>query len=215
MNDPGIFAEPLNRTRQMQRILRCYDAAKRENRCSAVGSFWIRGGRRARKFIQYWESKIERPGAMRPGVFYLGDKMPDAPHYRTEEEIEDVVSRFEDCSYTPEEFVHARHLTVAAWCFATMQSEAAREKMRAGLRRFIAHHGKNGYHVTITEFWLEKVGQLVAELREGKEGLVPLVNSVVERCSDKNLIYEFYSRERIASPEAKLAWIAPDTKLRI
>ena len=149
---------------------------------------------------------------MRPGVFYFGGKVPNAPHYRTEEEIEDVVCRFETCSYTPEEFVHARHLTVAAWCFATMESEAAREKMRAGLRRFIAHHGKNGYHVTITEFWLERVGNLVAGLREREEGLVPLVNSVVERCSDKNLIYEFYTRERIASAEAKAARIEPDLK---
>jgi hypothetical protein len=149
---------------------------------------------------------------MRPGVFYFGGKMPDAPHYRTEEEIEDVVRRFETCSYTPEEFVHARHLTVAAWCFATLESDAAREKMRTGLRRFIAHHGKNGYHVTITEFWLERVGKLVAGLREREEGLVPLVNSVVERFRDKNLIYEFYSRERIASTEAKAARIEPDIK---
>jgi hypothetical protein len=140
--------------------------------------------------------------------------MPDAPHYRTEEEIEDVVRLFETCSYTPEEFVHARHLTVAAWCFATMESEAAREKMRAGLRRFIVHHGKNGYHVTITEFWLERVGNLVTGLREMEEGLVPLVNSVVERCRDKNLIYEFYTRERVASAEAKTARIEPDLKSR-
>jgi hypothetical protein len=149
---------------------------------------------------------------MRPGVFYFGGKMPVAPRYRTDEEIEDVVRRFETCSYAPEEFVHVRHLTVAAWCFATMESEAAREKMRAGLRRFIAHHGKNGYHVTITEFWLERVGKFVAELREREEGLVPLVNSIVERCSDKNLIYEFYTRERIASAEAKAARIEPDIK---
>ena len=132
--------------------------------------------------------------------------MPDAPHYRTEAEIEDVVRRFENCSYTPEEFVHARHLTVAAWYFATMESKAAQEKMRAGLRQFIAHHGKNGYHVTITEFWLERVEKLVAERRDAEKGLVPLVNSVVERCSDKNLIYEFYSRgtNRICRSESSV-----------
>ena len=84
--------------------------------------------------------------------------------------------------------------------------------MRAGLRRFIAHHGKNGYHVTITEFWLEIVGKLVAERLDAETGLVRLVNSVVERCSDKNLVYEFYSRERIASPKAKARWIEPDIK---
>jgi hypothetical protein len=149
---------------------------------------------------------------MRPGVFYFGGKMHDALHYRTEEEIEDVVRRFETCTYTPEEFVHARHLTVAAWCYATMEPEAARQKMRAGLRRFIAHHGRNGYHVTVTEFWLDRVGKVVAGLRETGEGLVPLVNSVVESCSDKNLIYEFYSRERIASAEAKATRIEPDIK---
>ncbi|MGA8307434.1 MAG: hypothetical protein WB723_17310, partial [Candidatus Acidiferrales bacterium] len=139
-------------------------------------------------------------------------KMRDAPHYRTAAEIEDVVRRFENCSYTSEEFVHARHLTVAAWYLATMEFKAALEKMRAGLRRFIAHHGKNGYHLTITEFWLERVEKLVVERRDAEKGLVPLVNSVVECCSDKNLIYEFYSRERIASAEAKAAWIKPDIK---
>jgi hypothetical protein len=66
--------------------------------------------------------------------------------------------------------------------------------------------------VTITEFWLGRVEKLVAELREREEDLVPLVNSVVERNSDKNLVYEFYSRERIASPEAKARWIEPDIK---
>jgi hypothetical protein len=151
---------------------------------------------------------------MRPGVFYLEATMPEALHYRTEEEIVDVIHRFETCSYTPEEFVHARHLTVAAWYFATMDSETAREKMRAGLRQFIAHHGKNGYHVTITEFWLNTVRNLVAGLRDGQETLVPLVNSVIASCSDKNLIYEFYSRERIASPAAKAARIEPDIKSR-
>ena len=140
--------------------------------------------------------------------------MPDAPRYRTEEEIKEVVRRFETCAYTPEEFVHARHLTVAASYFITMEPDAAREKMRAGLRRFIAHHGKNAYHVTITEFWLEKVGSLVAELHDEEARLVPLVNSVVERCGDKNLIYEFFTRERIVSAEAKTAWIEPDIKSR-
>src|ERR1700721_3893624 len=89
----------------MLRILRCYDAAKRENRCSRLrqllDSRWT-AGREPHTIVK---EQMERPGAMRPGVFYLGGKMSDAPHYRTEEEIEDVVRRFETCSYTPAEFV--------------------------------------------------------------------------------------------------------------
>jgi hypothetical protein len=201
MNDPGIFADRLN---------------DGPGRCSAFYAVTMPASEKIDAPLSAaFGFAVDGANARVPcarAFFYLGGKMSDAPHYRTEEEIEDVVHSFERCSYTPEEFVHARHLTVAAWFFATMEPPAARQEMRAGLRRFIAHHGKNGYHVTITEFWLEIVGKLGAELREKKEGLVPLVNSVVERCSDKNLVYEFYSRERIASPKAKARWIEPDIK---
>ncbi|MGH9747754.1 MAG: hypothetical protein ACRD59_16795 [Candidatus Acidiferrales bacterium] len=138
--------------------------------------------------------------------------MADTPVYQTVAEIEDVVLRFECCTYTPEEFVHARHLTVAVAYFARWEPEVARERMRAGLRKFIAHHGKNGYHVTITEFWLEIVEGLVAGREFPSADLVSLVNAVIVRCNDKNLIYDFYSRERIASPEARTDRLHPDLK---
>src|SRR5579862_7753276 len=115
-------------------LLRCRQARKSMlRRWQLLASRWT-ARQEARTILG---EQIERPGAMRPGVFYWGGKMSDALHYRTEEEIEDVVHRFEACSYTPEEFIHARHLTVAAWFFATMEPAAARQKMRARLRRFI------------------------------------------------------------------------------
>jgi hypothetical protein len=136
--------------------------------------------------------------------------MADAPIYRTEAEIEDVVRRFENCSYAPEEFMHARHLTVAAVYCARFEEVVARERMRAGLRKFIAHHGKNGYHVTITEFWLWIVGKTVRAARSNDADLVTLVNQAVGRYNDKNMIYGYYSRELLDSPEAKAALLEPD-----
>ncbi len=138
--------------------------------------------------------------------------MVDAPLYRTEADIEEVVRRFEECSYAPEEFVHARHLTVAASYFARCEPETARDRMRSGLLKFIKHHGKNGYHVTITEFWLRLVENLVTESKSRDEELVALVNKVTAHCRDKNLIYEHYSRERLASPEAKSSRLEPDLR---
>ena len=147
---------------------------------------------------------------------FLGGKMTGASVYRTEAEIEEVVKRLEQCTYSPEEFVHSKHLTVAAWYFCRLESETAREKMRAGLRRFIAHHGKHGYHVTITEFWLQLVERSVRQGQDnrGKNHRDPLsiVNEVVDRFRDKDLTHEYFSRARLNSAEAKAAWIEPDIK---
>jgi hypothetical protein len=138
--------------------------------------------------------------------------MSDAPAYRTDAEIEDVVKRFEECAYSPEEFVHAKHLTVAAWYFCRLEPEAAREKMRQGLRRFIAYHGKNGFHVTITEFWLQIVERSVRQCKDDHRELISIVNKIVEQFRDKNLIYQYFSRDRLNSVEAKAAWLKPDIK---
>ena len=136
--------------------------------------------------------------------------MTDAPAYRTDAEIEDVVKRFEECAYSPEDFVHAKHLTVAACYFVRLEPQAAREKMRSGLRKFIAHHGKNGFHVTITEFWLQLVERSVLQRKDHHRELTSIVNEIVKRLRDKNLIYEYFGRDRINSANAKAAWIEPD-----
>ncbi|MGA8142682.1 MAG: hypothetical protein WB987_02205 [Candidatus Acidiferrales bacterium] len=138
--------------------------------------------------------------------------MTNAYFYRTAAEIEEVVRRFEECSYTPEEFVHARHLTVAAWYFAMFDAKAARERMRSGLRKFIAYHGKSGYHETITEFWLRLVENTVRESKSGELGLVARVNDVIARGRDKDLIYEHYRRESLATPKAKVTCLEPDLR---
>jgi hypothetical protein len=137
--------------------------------------------------------------------------MPGFTPYSTAAEIEEVVRRFEACEYTPEEFVHARHLTVSAYYFSQSDRETAEKRMRAGLRKFIGHHGKDGYHETITGFWLHMAGRDCNEAIRG-EKLVPFVNDVVARLGDKNLIYEYFSKLRLYSAEAKAAWTEPDLK---
>ena len=131
--------------------------------------------------------------------------------YGSEAEIEEVVRRFESCEFKPEEFVHARHLTVAAWYFLQFDERNAGERMRAGLVKFIRHHGRSGYHVTITEFWLRLVARAVRETRSEREA-IRVINGVVEELNNKKLIYEYFSRERVDSAEAKARWVEPDLK---
>jgi hypothetical protein len=131
--------------------------------------------------------------------------------YKTAAEIEEVVRRFESCEYMPEEFVHAKHLTVAAYYFFQWEKEVAETRMRSGLRKFIRHHRKNAYHETITRFWLQMAGfHCRAEVR--REGLVTAVNNVVEQLGNKDLIYDYFSRACLDSPEAKAAWMEPNLK---
>jgi len=77
------------------------------------------------------------------------------------------------------------------------------------LQRFAAHHGVYGlYHETLTRFWLRQVEQRMDRglcLRDS-------VRSIQEQLNDKNLAFEYYSRERIESQEAKAEWIEPDLK---
>lgn len=138
--------------------------------------------------------------------------MTEFAPYRTEAEIEEVVRRFEACEYKPEEFFHARHVTVTSWYFLKFGEETARERMCSGLMTFIRHHGRQGYHETITQFWLRMVENEVREASGVGCESVALVNLAVARLGDKNLIYEYYSRERLQSAEAKTTYLEPDLK---
>jgi len=111
----------------------------------------------------------------------------------------DEVRRFESCEYALEEFSHGEHLKVA-WTYLELYGyEAALVRMRAGLRRFSAHHNKQGYNETITVFWLRR---LRAHHREDPDKFFPNTG--------KEALFRHYTRERVMSDQAKKDWIEPD-----
>ena len=97
--------------------------------------------------------------------------------YQSEAEIQNVVRDFETCETGADDFGHPEHLVVAVWYLHAMDREAALDRMRAGLRRFLEHYeGNTGkYSEEITVFWIDKI---LAKLNE----LGPDV-SVVEKCN--------------------------------
>lgn len=130
--------------------------------------------------------------------------------YRDENEICEVVRQFETCEYKPEEFVHARHLTVACWYLNEASRADALIRMRAGLMQFISHHGKQGYNETITRFWMELLADFLDQL--GGDDLVLKINQAIERYGAKEILFTYYTRERALSEAAKRDWIAPDLR---
>jgi len=112
-------------------------------------------------------------------------------HYQTAEEIEAVVSGFENCTTSKEEFTHLSHLTVATYYICNSTAEESFEKMRSGLLRFLKHHGVNTgkYSDRVTRAWLEQVHQ-VCELTNQESSLVVIVNKVIADLSTARISIE-------------------------
>lgn len=131
--------------------------------------------------------------------------------FEDDEEIVELVRRFESCEINPADFRHYQHLTVALWYVRQFPYETASEKMRTGIQKLAATYGKTGYHETITLFWLVMVRDFAAAA--GSEGVIcDLANRMVTSYENKDLIKEYYSEERLDSPEAKEGWVEPDLK---
>jgi hypothetical protein len=131
------------------------------------------------------------------------------PKKMTDAEILTLVDRLERCLLPKEAFHHCDHLTVAVVYLYAADLEIAIDRMRATLKRFATHHHVIGlYHETLTHFWLQ---QVATRLDRGL-CLQESVRQMHEQLNDKNLPFEYYSRERINSQEAKERWLLPDLR---
>ena len=121
-------------------------------------------------------------------------------------EILSLVDRLERCLLSAAEFHHRDHLTVAVVYLYAAELDAAYERMRSTLLRFVAHHGGSRYHETITRFWMVQVSRYLDRALCLNES----VRRVTEALADKDLVYSYYSRELLKSTEAKQRWVEPD-----
>jgi len=106
--------------------------------------------------------------------------------YHSEDEIENVVRGFETCTTDKTAFKHREHLTVAVWYMQTLGREAALDRMRAGLLRFLDHHGVDPkkYSEPVTIFWIDRVAQQLDELGP-QVSLLEKCNRVIESAADE------------------------------
>ena len=137
----------------------------------------------------------------------------DEAAYRSDEEVEEVVRRFEGCQLSPDEFNHRPHLTVALAYLVRFPEEEALARMRRSILRFIEHHEipPDVYHETLTVFWVRRVRSFVARAGAGR-ALVELANALAVECGDSRLVYEYFSKELIDSAAARGGWVEPDLK---
>lgn len=132
----------------------------------------------------------------------------------TAEDLEGLVRRFQACELPRSEWTHAAHLSVGLWHVSRYEPEAALARLRTGIRRLndsngVANSTTSGYHETVTRAY----AQLLAAFADRHADV-----SVAERVAlllagelaDRALLLKFYSRARLESVEARLAWVEPD-----
>src|SRR5262249_40066558 len=135
--------------------------------------------------------------------------MNDTALHLSSGDILEVVRKFESCEFRPQEFHHRDHLTVIAHYLERMPVRQALAHMREELKKFTAYHKANGYNETITRLWIAKVAQIMVS-EGGELPFAEMIERIHAALGSKELLFQYYSRERVMSEEAKEKWIEAD-----
>jgi hypothetical protein len=136
--------------------------------------------------------------------------------FRDFEEILNLVKDFEKGILPRPQWTHRAHLTVACWYLMCSADKEAIPRIREGIKQYNASQGivttkESGYHETMTLFWSKMVRSYLAKATLDCS-IVHLVNHLVACYSDSKIPFEYYSRDRLLSLEARTYWVEPDLK---
>ena len=131
-------------------------------------------------------------------------------------EVERLVREFEACTLPGERWTHEAHLTVALWYLSRHADAEATRLIRDGIRRYNLARGvrqtrTGGYHETITLFYVRAIRRYI-ESAGASRTFDELLDRLMEACGAKSFPFEYYSRERLLSWEARTGWLEPDLK---
>ena len=140
----------------------------------------------------------------------------EARTYCDAKEIRSFIRAFEECTLPRSEWTHTAHLTVAMWYLMERSEIEATTRIRNGILQYNGSQGikttaNSGYHETITLFWTRLVARYLSEA-DADKSIVELANGVIRAFGNKDIPFEYYSRDRLLSLEARMRWVEPDLK---
>ena len=112
------------------------------------------------------------------------------------------------------EWTHEAHLATCAWLILERPDIRPERDLPTLIRRYNESVGgvndaTQGYHETITQGSILGVRRVLA--RSEGMSLVEQVNALLEAPEGRrDWLLGFYSRDRLFSPAARLAWVEPD-----
>lgn len=133
--------------------------------------------------------------------------------YSSDEEISEIVRRFENCEFGRDEWRHADHLVVGLY-YVLQDENTAYDKMRDGIFKLLTSFGVDlskdmPYHETLTIFWIRHID----DFAKSKNGLstAEIANEMIEKF-DKDYPLKFYSRKLLFSDEARKYYVKGDVE---
>jgi hypothetical protein len=134
-------------------------------------------------------------------------------NFETDDEIEAVARAMMSCNLPKERWTHAAHFAAALWLLRD-RGEAAFAEMPGLIRRYNESVGgrntdTEGYHETITQASL-KVAARALEAAEGAPLSAVLAEMMTGPCGRSGWIFDYWTKARLMSPEARREWTAPD-----
>ena len=131
-----------------------------------------------------------------------------------EVDVADLAARFAVPSLRKAEWTHVAHLAVGAWHVDRYGAADALVCLRDGIRRLNVSIGgantpSSGYHETITAAYVTLLAAFLDTCPE-----LPLADRIVRLLTsplaDRDMLFTFYSRERLLSIDARARWVDPD-----
>jgi hypothetical protein len=137
--------------------------------------------------------------------------------YDSEAEIMEIVEGFRSRTLPAPRWTHQAHLTVGLWHVLSRPSGMVLDEIRRGIIAYNTAVGTpnsdtRGYHETITAFYVWAIRKYLRDANADLT-LVALMNGLLaSRYATKSYPFEFYSRERLLSVDARRACLEPDLK---
>ncbi|XP_022092312.1 uncharacterized protein LOC110980197 [Acanthaster planci] len=125
---------------------------------------------------------------------------------------EAFMKAFEDTTLLFEDWSHEAHLRMA-WNYIKMHGkENAKPLIRNGIKKYNAQHKdqvKRGYHETVTMLFIHLVADAINQCEDMDVTFEEFITHH-SHLTDSNLISQYYSKELISSPSARLRFELPD-----
>jgi hypothetical protein len=124
--------------------------------------------------------------------------------------------RFEASAIPLEEWTHEAHLRMAFILLEELPFEDAVERMRHGIQRLnraqgVENSATSGFHETLTVAWARLVAARVRSCDAGLDSLGFL--AVYRKVLGQRAIFDYYTRERVFTEEARFSFVEPDRRL--
>jgi len=135
--------------------------------------------------------------------------------FSSDREILDIIERFRARTLPKERWTHQAHLIVGLWFVMTRPPELVLGELRRGISSYneavgTANTDSDGYHETITAFYVWAIRKFVSEAAPGTSLLILANDLLASRYAAGSFPFEYYSRSRLLSVAARRGWMDPD-----